>query len=100
MGADFKNFSTGEVSTAGLIFIIIIFAGIFGFIGYHLYLYLAEKRKWAWLTDLAAEKKLTQNELKYLKNVSVKNDLQSADDVYGAAFSLNLPTPLKRKLLI
>ncbi|MCP4725561.1 MAG: hypothetical protein GY863_11015 [bacterium] len=99
MGANFKSFEVGTASGVLVWIMYIIMAAIAGFIIYKIILYYQEQRKWAWLTEMCKEKKLSQREQIYLKNLAVKKNFTSEDDIYGSLFSLNLPTPIKRKLL-
>ncbi len=99
MGANFKNFEVGTASGVLVYIFYVILAAIVGFILYKVFLFYQEQRKWAWLTDMCKEKKLSQKEQAYLKNLAVKKNFTSEDDIYGSLFSLNLPTPIKRKLL-
>ncbi len=99
MGANFKNFEVGNSGGVLGIVLLIIFIGILGLIAYKVFLAYKEKQRWAWLTQLGKDRKLSQKELIFLKNVAMKKQFKSEEDIYGSIFSLNLPSPIKRKLL-
>ncbi|MFC1564040.1 hypothetical protein ACFL6G_03835 [candidate division KSB1 bacterium] len=99
MGANFKSFEVGTASGVIVYIFYAIFAAIAGFIIYKVILYYREQKKWAWLTQMCKEKEMSQKEQEYLKNLAIKKNFTNEDDIYGSLFSLNLPTPIKRKLL-
>ena len=99
MGQDFSNFSFGNASDPLMIVILVIFAALAIYIGYKSVLYYLERRKWMWFIQLCKERRMSPKEVAYLKNIIVRRKITSVDDLFGSIYSLNLPTPIKRKLL-
>lgn len=101
MGGQLGNFEIG--GSSGSLFISIFVSVIVGslvlYIGYKAYIYYIDSKKWAWFTQLCKEKKMSQKEVAYLKNVVIRKKVTNVDDLYGSIYSLNLPSPIKRKLL-
>lgn len=80
--------------------VFLIFIGLIGIIIlYKTFKYYQERRKWSWFIKLAKEKRLTPKETTYLKHIVVRNKIHSTDEFFGSLFSLNLPSPIKRKML-
>ena len=42
---------------------------------------------------------MSQKEVIYLRNIVVRKKISTVDDLFGSIYSLNLPSPIKRKLL-
>ncbi|MFC1513623.1 hypothetical protein ACFL5P_01310 [candidate division KSB1 bacterium] len=99
MGANFKNFQTGGASGVLSTIFFILFIAFVGWICYKVILYYMERKRWTWFIQLCKEKNMTPKEVSYLKNIAIRKKFESSDDVFGAIYSLNLPTPIKRKLL-
>jgi len=101
VGGQLGNFEIG--GSSGSLFISIFVGLIVGaivlYIGYKSYIFYTESKKWAWYTQLCKEKKMGQKEIAYLKNVVIRKKITSVDDLFGSIYSLNLPSPIKRKLL-
>lgn len=101
MGGNFKDFSIGGSSGSLFIsvFVGIICVAIVGYVAYKSYMYYADSKKWSWFTQLCKGKRMNTKETEYLKNVVVRKKISSVDDLFGSIYSLNLPSPIKRKLL-
>ena len=99
MGANFKDFGYADSSDPLAIFMYIVFGLLAIFIGYKTFLYYREQRQWSWYTQMCKEKRMSVKEVAFLKNIVVRKKITSVDDLYGSIFSLNLPSPIKRKLL-
>ncbi|MFC1556844.1 hypothetical protein ACFL5L_02540 [candidate division KSB1 bacterium] len=99
MGANFKSFEVGTSSGPLNVVFLILLSALAIFIGYKLILYYKERRKWSWFISLCKEKRLGPKEMTYLKQMVVRKKITSIDDLFGSLYQLNLPTPIKRKLL-
>ncbi len=99
MGSNFQDYSFGSSDDPLAVFMLIILGIIGVYICYKIYLYYQDRRKWSWFLQLCKEKKMNQKEVAYLKNIVLRKKIASSDDLYGSIFQLNLPSPIKRKLL-
>lgn len=101
MGGNFKDFAFADSSGSMFItvFISTILVAVFGYIAYKSYVHYIDSRKWSWFTQLCKEKRMSIKETTYLKNVVIRKKILTVDDLFGSIYSLNLPTPIKRKLL-
>jgi len=101
VGGNFKDFSIGGSSGSLFIsvFVGVISVAIVVYIAYKSYLYYADSKKWSWFTQLCKEKRMNTKETAYLKNIVTRKKISTVDDLFGSIYSLNLPSPIKRKLL-
>ena len=101
MGGNFRDFQIGGGSGSLFIdiFVYLILAAVAIFVAYKSYLYYTDSKKWAWFTQLCKEKKMSQKEVIYLRNIVIRKKISTVDDLFGSIYSLNLPSPIKRKLL-
>lgn len=84
-----------------LSFVLVIIAVlILVYICYKSYLYFMERRKWTWYMQLCKEKRLTPGEVTFLKTIVVKKQFTDAKDLLKSIYSLNLPTPIRKKLMV
>ena len=99
MGAragDFKLDTSGGPLTY-VMYVILIAIALYSI--YKIYLYIQERKKWGWFTTLCKSKRLSAKETTYLRQIVLRNKISSTDDLYGSMYQLNLPTPIKKKLL-
>jgi len=80
--------------------LVIITALILIYIGYKSYLYFMDRRKWGWYMQFCKEKRLTPREVTYLKTIVAQKQFTDAKDLLQSIYSLHLPTPIRKKLLI
>ena len=99
MGSNFQNYAFASSDDPLGVFMLIILGLVAVYIGYKTFLYYMDRRKWSWFLQLCKEKKMNQKEASYLKNVVMRKKIVSSDELYGSIYSLNLPSPIKRKLL-
>jgi len=102
LGQDFRNFNItkyhGSYNILGtLMIIILIIVGII--VLYKLFTYVNDRRKWHWFLQLCKEKNMSPKEVLYLKSIVTRKKISNVDELFGAIYSLNLPTPIKKKLL-
>lgn len=99
MGQNIQNFQIGGSSGPIGTVMLIIFAIIAVFILYKLFIYWQERKKWEWFISLCKEKRLNPKEVTYLRQLVMRKKISSTDDLFSSIYSLNLPTPIKKKLL-
>ena len=99
MGGYPTDFSWAGKNDPLLFALVIIVAFITVYIIYKLYLYLMDRRKWGWYFQLCKEKQLIPREVAYLKSIVVKKKFADESDLFQSIYSLNLPTPIRKKLL-
>ena len=101
MGSNFKDYAFAESSGSTVInvFVGLLIAAVLIFVAYKLVLVYSDRRKWGWFTQLCKEKGMRSKETEFLKTIVVKKKITSVDDLFGSIYSLNLPTPIKKKLL-
>jgi len=100
MGGYPTDFSWAGKDDPLLFALVIIVALIVVYIGYKSFLYFMDRRKWAWYIQLCKEKRLTPREVTYLKTIVVKKQFKDEKDLLQSIYLLNLPTPIRKKLLI
>jgi len=102
VGANFKDFQIGKAGSVGGIvgiLVLLIFTVIAFFVLYKIYHYYLERRKWQWFLQLCKEKHMSPKEVLYLKSIVARRNITTVDELYGSIYSMNLPTPIKKKLL-
>jgi len=99
MGANVKNFQIGSSSGPMGTIVLIILGIIAIYILYKVFLYYQDRKRWEWFMSLCKEKRLSAKETTYLRQLVMRKKIKSTDDLLGSIYSLNLPTPIKKKLL-
>jgi hypothetical protein len=99
MGAKLKNFEIPGASDTTIIAFLILITVFALFISYKIISHYIERRKLKWLFGVCKERKMTPKEVSYLERIVTKKNIKNSEELFNSVYSLNLPSPIKRKLM-